>query len=141
MRLKLSFNSGIPRPRPPHLQRHITRHGKAVWYFRIGKGPRVRIRAKFGTSEFDAEYQAAFSATPRPVKGAPIAGSLSWLITRYREVSAWTNLSQATRKQRENIFRQVIETAGAKPFTQISRAAIVAGCERRSRTPAQRDIF
>jgi len=101
----------------------------------------VRIRAKFGTSEFDAEYQAAFSATPRPVKGAPIAGSLSWLITRYREVSAWTNLSQATRKQRENIFRQVIETAGAKPFTQISRAAIVAGCERRSRTPAQARHF
>ena len=28
----------MPRPRPPHLHREITRHGKAVWYVRIGKG-------------------------------------------------------------------------------------------------------
>ena len=33
----------MPRPRPPHLQREITRHGKAVWYVRVGHGPRVRI--------------------------------------------------------------------------------------------------
>src|SRR5262249_5835560 len=29
----------MPRPRPPHLHRQVTRHGKAVWYVRIGKGP------------------------------------------------------------------------------------------------------
>jgi len=51
----------MPRPRPPHLQREVTRHGKANWYVRIGKGPRVRIRADFGTPEFDAEYQAAIT--------------------------------------------------------------------------------
>jgi hypothetical protein len=47
----------MPRPRPPHLHRQVTRHGKTVWYVRIDKGPRVRIRAEFGTPEFDA-YRA-----------------------------------------------------------------------------------
>jgi hypothetical protein len=32
-----------------------------VWYVRIGKGPRIRIKTKFGTPEFDAEYQAAIA--------------------------------------------------------------------------------
>jgi len=33
----------MPRPRPPHLHRETTRHGKHAWYVRIGKGKRVRI--------------------------------------------------------------------------------------------------
>jgi hypothetical protein len=53
----------MPRPRPPHLQREVTRHGKAIWYVRVGKGPRVRIHGEFGTPEFDAEYQGASPAT------------------------------------------------------------------------------
>jgi integrase len=126
---------------PPYLQRHITRHGKAVWYVRIAKGPRTRIRAEFGTSEFDAEYQAAISSAPRPKKGAPATGTLAWLIARYREVSAWTSLSLATRKQRENIFKHVLDTAGDKPFARLTRATIAAGCERRSNTPAQARHF
>ena len=67
----------MPRPRPPRLQLEVTRHGKAVWYVRAAKGPRIRIRAEFGTPEFDVEYQAAFNGTPRPPKGAPAAGTLA----------------------------------------------------------------
>ena len=106
----------MPRPRPPHLHRQITRHGKATWYVRIGKGPRTRIRADYGTPEFDIDYQAAISSTPRPTKNAPVIGTLKWLIDRYRESTAWTTLSLATRRQRENIFLHVLETAGEKKF-------------------------
>jgi hypothetical protein len=109
----------MPRPRPPHLQREFTRHGKAVWYVRIGRGPRVRIRAAFGTPEFDAEYQAAMTGNPRPAKGAPALGTLGWAIACYRETSGWAALSVATRRQRENIFEQVIETAGRQPISRI----------------------
>ena len=96
--------AGMPRPRPPHLHRQVTRHGKAVWYVRIGKGPRVRIHAAFGSPEFDAQYQAAIprAECPRAVKEA--VGSLAWLIARYRETTPWAALAAATRKQRENIF-------------------------------------
>src|SRR5262249_52512345 len=107
----------MPRPRPPHLHRQVSRHGKTVWYVRIGKGRRIRIRAEFGTPEFDSEYQAAVSGALRPrVKGAPSAGTLAWLIARYRETASWAALSAATRRQRENIFLHVLETAGDKPF-------------------------
>jgi hypothetical protein len=95
----------VPRPRPPHLHRQITRHGKSVWYFRIDKGKRIRLRAEYGTPEFDNEYQAAIAGTPRRSKNnSPPLGTLSWLIDRYRESGSWATLSLATRRQRENIF-------------------------------------
>ena len=47
----------MPRPRPPHLHRETNRHGKMVWYVRIGKGPRIRIKAVYGTPEFEAAYR------------------------------------------------------------------------------------
>ena len=40
------------------------------------------------TPEFEAEYQAAISGTARPAKGAPAAGTLAWLIARYRGTTA-----------------------------------------------------
>ena len=131
----------MPRPRPPHLHRQVTQHGKTVWYARIGKGPRMRIRAEFGTAEFDAEYQAAISGAPRLKKGAAAAGSLAWLIERYREVDAWTSLSLATRRQRENIFKQVIATAGKTAYSDITSATIADGRDRRVATPFQARHF
>ncbi|AXK79649.1 integrase [Pseudolabrys taiwanensis] len=131
----------MPRPRPPHLQLQTTRHGKRVWYVRIGKGPRTRIRAEFGTPEFDTEYQAAITGNPRPQKDTPSAHSLAWLITRYRETTPWFALSMATRRQRENIFENVLKTAGSQPFAKITKATIVAGRERRASTPAQSRNF
>jgi len=123
----------MPRPRPPHLQRQITQHHKVAWYVRIGKGPRTRIKAAFGTPEFDVEYQAALAGKSHPKKGAPAAGTLASLITRYRETTAWSALSAATRRQRENILRQVLESAGDQPFGKITTSAIVAGRERRAK--------
>lgn len=131
----------MPRPRPPHLQRESTRHGRTVWYVRVDKGPRVRLRADYGSPEFDGEYQAAVTGTPRPSKGAPAAGTLSWLIARYRETVAWTALSAATRRQRDNIFLHVIESAGLKPYAKITDGTISAGRDRRSNTPAQARNF
>jgi hypothetical protein len=57
----------MPRPRPTHLHRQVTRHGKTVWYVRVRKGPRVRIRSTFGTPEFYSEYHAALAGLPARV--------------------------------------------------------------------------
>jgi integrase len=130
----------MPRPRPPHLQRQITRHGKPVWYVRIDHGLRIRIRAEYGTPEFDAEYRAALTGAPVR-KAAPLQSTLSWLLTRYRETTAWTSLSEATRRQRDNIFKGVIDTAGDEPYTRITTDHILAGRERRASTPAQARNF
>lgn len=90
---------GMPRPRPPHLHRETSRHGKTVWVVRIGKGPRTRLRAPYGSVEFKAEYQAAISGKPLP--GAPAlvrTSSLQWLWDSYRETGAWSGLAPATRQ-------------------------------------------
>jgi integrase len=133
----------MPAPRPPYLHREVTRHGKVVWYARAGgnsRGPRVKLRAEFGTAEFWSEYQAALASTPGKPEG-PYGGTLSWLVERYRETTAWTNLSLATRRQRENIFAHVLETAGKEPFAKITSATIMAGRDRRAATPSQARHF
>ena len=124
----------MPRPRPPHLQREITRHGKAVWYVRVDRGQRVRLKAEFGTPEFDAEYRAALAGNPVR-KASPSNSSLAWLLARYRETTAWSELSESTRRARDNIFVHVIETAGHEPYARITTATILAGKDRRAATP------
>src|SRR6516162_4966439 len=100
----------MPRPRPPYLSREVTRHGKPVWYVRVD-GKRTRLRAEYGTAEFEAQYRAALADRQKREEGKAGTGSLAWLIERYRETMAWTSLSEATRRQRENIFRQVVHLA------------------------------
>src|SRR5262249_54593159 len=133
----------MPRPRLTYLHRQITRHGKFVWYVRIGQGRRIRLRAEFGTPQFSAEYQAAVARLSEPSTKDDRAstGSLAWLVQRYREVGAWTNLSLATRRQRENIFRQVLDTAGRQPIAKVTKAPIVAGPDPRAKTPFQAPHF
>ena len=131
----------MPRPRPPHLHRETTRHKRPVWYVRVGKGPRIRIRADYGTPEFDAQYQAAINGEVKSRRQHATAGSLQWLIERFRETPAWLSLSPATRKKRENIFRQIIESAGRQPFTAIREADIATGRDRRGKTPHQARAF
>lgn len=128
----------MPRAPLPHLRSQRSRHGRPVWYVRIGHGRRIRLRAVPGTAEFAAEYVAAIEALagpPAPRRGA--SGTLGWLIDRYRETAAWAGLSPATRRQREAIFRQVAETAGAEPLARITRRAVAAGVDRRRETPHQ----
>lgn len=121
----------MPRPRPPFLQRHTTRHGRTVWYVRIGKCPLVRIRGDFGSPEFMAAYEAAVRGERPPVRSAR-AGTLAWLAERYRETPAWRDLSLATRRQRENILKHALKSAGAEPYVAVTEHAIVAGRDRRT---------
>lgn len=131
----------MPRPRPPHLHRDISRHRTARWYVRIGHGKRIRLHAKYGTPEFDAEYDAAI-AGERPKTVAKVrTGSLQWLYDRYRETGAWSALSAATRRQRENILGGVMALSGSEPFGAIKRSDIEAGKDRRRDTPAQARNF
>jgi integrase len=135
----------MPRPRPPYLHRSVTRHGKGVWYVRKGaRGRKIRIRALFGTPEFGAEYQAAITASsvvPRPgIKAAN--GTLEWGWQLYRQSAAWQSaISNATRRQRENIMKHVLATAGTSPLSQITTATVREGVDRRATRPFQAKNF
>jgi integrase len=100
----------------------------------------VRIRAEFGTPDFDAEYHAALICAPLR-RAAPSQSSFAWLLARYRETTAWRDLSASTRRRRDNIFVSIIETAGHEPYARITSATMLAGRERRSKTPHQARHF
>jgi integrase len=131
----------MPRPRPPHLHKQITRHSKVVWYVRVGKGRRIRLRAAYGSEEFQAEYVSAMRGEAPARPGKPASGTLAWLVDQYRAASAWTALSMATRRQRENIFKQILKTAGVEPYAKVTGKSIQAGIDRRSKTPHQARHF
>ena len=39
----------MPHPRPPYLQREVTRYDKTIWYVRRERhGPRIRLKAVSG---------------------------------------------------------------------------------------------
>jgi integrase len=126
----------MPRRPLPHLHFERTRHDKPVWYVRIGKGPRVRLRALYGTPEFDAEYHAAIGGKPLTARRRTTAGTLEWAVGLYRDSAAWAELSPATRRQRENILARILAKAGTQPLSAITRAKIVEGRDRRKDTPA-----
>lgn len=127
----------MSRPRPLYLHRKVTRHGKVTWYFWPGHGPRVRLKGDYGSPEFMAAYQAALSGTPQDSqrRAADAPETLSWLIARYRDSGAWRALSGATKRQRDNIFLHVKESAGTFPYAQIDRASVLKGLEKRKDTP------
>jgi hypothetical protein len=121
----------MPKPRPPHLQRHVTRHGKIVWVVQIGKGPKTRIRGTYGSPEFEAAYQAAVSGERVQPLGAVAKGTLEWLWMLYRQSGAWTDLSLATRRQRENIMRPVLTAGGKESLSRINKNSIIKGRDKR----------
>jgi integrase len=135
------MNDAMPRPRPPHLIREVSRHSRVTWVVRVGHGPRTRLRAAYGTPEFEAEYHAAIRGEAVSKPRRPGADTLQWLWDEYRRSSDWSSLANATRRQRENIMHGVLEDAHDMPLSAVTRDAIIAGRERRAKTPSQANNF
>lgn len=129
--------ASMPKPPLPHLHRERTRHGRFVWYVRVGKSARVRIKGEYGSQEFLLAYHAAVegSGRQRSPQG-PTQGSFSWALTLYRKSQAWGILSLATRRQRENIFKPIETALGASKLVNWRRADIIAGRDKRGDRPA-----
>lgn len=125
----------MPRPRKPHLHHERNRHGQWTWYVRKGKGKRYRLRAEFGSDEFNRQYDLAIQGK-LPQRGQATAGTLRWLWDAYRKTDPWKVLSSATRKQRENIMLHVLKISGDVAFGAITSEDITAGLDRRADTPS-----
>lgn len=133
----------MPRPRLLHLVREVYR-GKVFWYVRLGhggRGRRIRIRAVYGTPEFDAQCDAAFAGKVVEAVSKTEPGSLQDLWDLYRKSSAWKSLKNATQRQRANIMTHVLAENGSKPFAKIRAEHIADGRERRAATPSQANNF
>jgi hypothetical protein len=108
---------------------YAPRQNRLYFRERSAGGLRIRLKGEFGSPEFMPQYEAAArteaarSEVSKPSGRAKEAqGSLAWLIAQYRQSAVWAALSPATRRQRERIFRRVIESAGTLAYASINRA-------------------
>ena len=131
----------MPRKLPLHVVRERTRHGKVVFFFRIGKGPRTRLPS-IETPEFDVAYIALLTGAPvRKVNSDVSPKSIRWLIERYMESGHWAGLSVATRKQQGLFFKKAIENSGNSNYRDITPKDMRAAMEERKATPALANNF
>jgi integrase len=94
----------------------------------------------FDSPEFNAQVEAALRGETAPQQKTR-SGSLQWLYDRYRETTAWSKLSSATRRQRENIFLHVMAKSGGEPCDALDKSDIEAARDDRRDTPAQARNF
>lgn len=135
-------DEGMHKPLPKHVTKTITRYGKVLLYFRIDKGPRVRLPDDPDSHEFDMAYSACLAAKPRPRSKTPAAArTMRWLIERYMESAAWVTLSDGTRRQRSHIFKHVVEKNGDVDFTAITAKHIRNRLDQMAKTPVQANNY
>lgn len=132
----------MPRPRPLGLCRQVTRHGTVCWYVRVGKGPRIRLRAPYDSKEFWEQYRDALAGkAPSGPKTRLADGSLAWLIDQYQKAAAFRNLAPSTRRARGNVMRRLAAKSGAKPFREIRAKDILASRDSLAGTPETANIM
>lgn len=130
----------MPRALPKYVYMERTRHGKVLFYFRIGKGKRIRMPNP-ADADFIEAYKAAITDQPKLEKKTYGVQSLTFLIREYRLSGDFLTLSKTTRYQRDRIYIAIEETAGNKPYRAITRQTILDGKERRMATPNQARMF
>jgi integrase len=133
----------MPRKLPLHVTKERTRYGKVKFYFRLFKGPRIRLPDDPDSDEFKEAYRIVFSGgrIATSEKSETATQSLRWLIERYKESRAWGKLSESTRGDRDGIFAKVIEKSKNVSFHVIDKAAINQGMDDRQDTPAAANNF
>lgn len=128
----------MPRKLPLNVTRELNRHGNVAYYYRVGKGPRTRLRGQPGSGEFKQAYREAIAAE-QPVRARSKGDSrtLKWLIGQYMESRKWAELSNSTRKARGNLFIQMLKNAGDSFYCDISKRDVEGALDARSATPGQ----
>lgn len=132
----------MPRRLPPYVVKETSRHGKVVFYFRVGKGDRIRLHGVPNSKEFKAAYNAALIGQRiEHTEKVIIARSLRWLVQQYMESAEWAGLSVATRKQRGLFYKQIVENSGNVDCRAVSKADVQKALERRKATPSLANNF
>jgi integrase len=130
----------MPRKLPLHVTKQLTRHKKWVFYFRIGKGKRIRLPNPADPT-FKAAYMAALTGSPVKVDRV-YEGTLQWLWDRYTTESAkWAGYSAATQKQQRLIMAKVLKANAKHALTAFTQDVIQEGVDKRHETPAMAGNF
>ena len=106
-----------------NLARDTDRSGNERIYYRKPGAPKVRLRAPFGTPEFDAEYRRAVAGKvppkPEPKGAPPVPGSMNAFCVAYYQSREFRQLDPRTRRVRQLILDRFRECHGAKPTWKL----------------------
>ncbi|CAN7582821.1 tyrosine-type recombinase/integrase [Devosia sp. LjRoot16] len=119
---------------PPNTHREKNRHGTVVFYYRVGKGSRIRL-PDFGTTEFQPAYEAACRGEPLPQahgRAEATVGTLRWLVIEYKKSLHFRELDAVTQRRRDTVFRGMVEKSGDRLIKRITEQTIIDAREKRS---------
>ena len=131
----------MTKPRPPYLIRRSGRQGETLWYYWKRPGKQIRIRGEYGSREFWGNYERASNSVPVIPSIRKPPESLGWLLDNYRRSSVWSDLSSATRRQRDNIFHRVLTANPTLQYADIDRALITRTRDAKAQTPSEANNF
>jgi len=131
----------MPKQRPPHLTREVTKQGKVKWFYREGHGQRTYIKAVFGTKEFWEAYDAASRGVVAQSAPQPSKLTLSWCILQYMSSHAWASMAAESRKQMGYQLKRIDENAGTVDIRTLTRKHILEGHQRRAATPSDANKY
>jgi integrase len=131
-----SDNEGMPRPLYPHVHKQLTRHKKWVFYYREGKGKRIRLPNPTDKA-FKAAYKAACLGAATKIERTH-EGTLKWLWERYTtDCARWIGYSEATKKQQRLIMTQILDKNADKAVSVFTQDVIQEAVDKKHETPAQ----
>src|SRR5581483_8877359 len=166
--LRMRRVKGTVKPDQPerrYLYVDVSQRGQLRYYVQLrNKLPKIRIKAEFGTADFDTEVDAAIAAQitlygnegdyinaqkqrseERPALTITPAqpGSLRWYWNGYKHSDHWLGdlsvgqggLADTTRLQRTGLIESLLPENGEKPFGVLTRKVVKA--EMKARTPSQ----
>lgn len=128
----------MPKKRPPYLETFLNRHDKRMWYFRVGKGKRIRMPGEYGSAQFQEAYTNALQGH---LTGKNKKRTLGWLIEEYRRSPAWKALARETKKQFRYQLERMREKAGEAPLSEIRAWSIAAGRDERAAKPSDANKY
>ena len=125
----------MPRPRKPYVQSETSRHGKTVWYFRRGDGPRIRLPGEYESPEWLKAYDAAYSGNKLQPSPTATKGTLKWLVQQYKEFRTVREFGARDAGHARRLLDNICKTGGDLKFAEIDKNMISAGFVRREATP------
>jgi integrase len=129
--------STMPRPRKPFTHKETSRHGKVVWYFRRGKGERVRLPGPFGSKEFNEAYAKAAAGQPVENKPKATKKTLQWLMNDYLSSQRYSRLKPNTQRNHRLMLASVLKSGAANwDIADITSEDIQDGLVAREGTPS-----
>jgi len=117
----------MPRKLPPYVEANRTRHGKVLLYFRIGKGPRIRLPDDPNSEEFAEAYRAALAGNytaPAQKASKIVPGSIASVIRSYRNSADYKALRETTKKGYASRLRFIDEKHGHRLMAGLTHERI-----------------